>query len=146
MLEEQQLAHALCKWSVDENLTPYLVRALCEWCADKELTPYLAVKVTDETRVPMAYVNNGEIVFNLSARTTHQLTINNDWIMFAARFGGVSQEVAVPFSAVTAIFAKETGHGLFFSARPSDASAEKKDAPPEKKDSSSRSSHLRLVR
>ncbi|MDR0250760.1 MAG: ClpXP protease specificity-enhancing factor [Burkholderiales bacterium] len=134
----------------EASAKPYLVRALCEWCADKNLTPYLVVKVNDDTRVPMAYVNNGEIVFNLSTRTTHQLTIDNDWILFSARFGGVPQDVAIPFSAVTAIFAKETGYGLFFNATTSDETTDS-DAPfalsKEKKNSaqSLRSSHLKLV-
>jgi stringent starvation protein B len=138
----------------EASAKPYLVRALCEWCADKDLTPYLVVKVNDETRVPMAYVNNGEIVFNLSARTAHQLTIDNDWILFSARFGGVSQDVAIPFSAVAAIFAKETGYGLFFNAATSGEMAgggappDSPALPKEKKDNAppARSSHLKLVK
>ncbi|MDR0250667.1 MAG: ClpXP protease specificity-enhancing factor [Burkholderiales bacterium] len=135
----------------EASAKPYLVRALCEWCADKDLTPYLVVKVNDETRVPIAYVNNGEIVFNLSARTTHQLTINNDWVLFSARFGGVSQNVAIPFSAVAAIFAKETGYGLFFgAAAPGETTSgnEPPVTPKEKKDNASttHSSHLKLVK
>ncbi|MCL2307643.1 MAG: ClpXP protease specificity-enhancing factor [Proteobacteria bacterium] len=136
----------------EASAKPYLVRALCEWCADKDLTPYLVVKVNDDTRVPMAYVNNGEIIFNLSARTTHQLTINNDWIMFSARFGGVPQDVAIPFSAVAAIFAKETNYGLFFEVPPPTETADDNTPPasPEevKKDHAPppRSSHLKLVK
>ncbi|MDR0771066.1 MAG: ClpXP protease specificity-enhancing factor [Burkholderiales bacterium] len=133
----------------EASAKPYLVRALCEWCVEKDLTPYLVVRVNDDTRVPAAYVNNGEIVFNLSTRTTHQLTIDNDWILFSARFGGVPQDVAIPFSAVAAIFAKETGYGLFFnepgSGQTADgeapaASPEKKNTPP------TRPSHLKLVK
>jgi stringent starvation protein B len=133
----------------EDSAKPYLVRALCEWCADKDLTPYLVVKVNDDTRVPMTRVSNGEIVFNLSARTTHQLTIDNDWILFSARFDGVPQDVAIPFSAVAAIFAKETGYGLFFNTKTpgetadgeaSSASPDENNAPPP------RSSHLKLVK
>ncbi|MDR2017192.1 MAG: ClpXP protease specificity-enhancing factor [Burkholderiales bacterium] len=135
----------------ESSAKPYLVRALCEWCAEKDLTPYLVVKVNDDTRVPMAYVNNGEIVFNLSARTAHQLTIDNDWIMFSARFDGVSQDVAIPFSAVAAIFAKETNYGLFFNAPVSGETAEgdASSASPERnkdKTPPARSPHLKLVK
>ena len=97
---------------------PYLIRALYEWCGDAGYTPFLAVKVDGHTKVPMAFVKNGEIVLNLSPSATHKLTMDNNWILFNARFGGVSHEVAVPMAAVTGIFAKETGYGLAFKAGP----------------------------
>ena len=134
----------------EASAKPYLVRAFCEWCADKDLTPYLVVKVNDDTRVPMEYVNNGEILFNLSQRTTHQLTMDNDWILFSARFGGVSRDVAIPFSAVASIYAKEAEYGLFFKATPSDETAggDAPSASEKKKDNAPtpRPSHLKLVK
>ena len=103
----------------EQSAKPYLVRAICEWCADNGLTPYLAVKVNAQTRVPVAFVKNGEIVLNISTTATRKLTIDNEWIQFAARFNGVSQEVSVPMNAVSGIFAKETGYGFAFTvARP----------------------------
>ncbi len=93
---------------------PYLIRAIYEWCADHGLTPYLAVRVDDRTRVPMAYVKDGEIVLNLSADAVHHLQMGNDNITFGARFGGVPHEIVVPLAAVIGIFAKETGEGLMF--------------------------------
>jgi stringent starvation protein B len=98
----------------EQSAKPYLVRAICEWCADNGLTPYLAVKVDSRTRVPAAFVKNGEIVLNVSAAATRRLTIDNDWVQFNARFAGVSQEVSVPMNAVSGIFAKETGYGFAF--------------------------------
>ena len=98
----------------EQSAKPYLVRAICEWCADNGLTPYLAVKVSPQTRVPQSFVKNGEIVLNISPSATRKLTIDNEWIQFAARFNGVSQEVAVPMGAVSGIFAKETGYGFAF--------------------------------
>ena len=80
----------------EQSAKPYLVRSICEWCADNSLTPYLAVRVNGETRVPQAYVKNGEIVLNIGHSATRKLTIDNDWIRFTARFNGVSQEVSVP--------------------------------------------------
>jgi stringent starvation protein B len=102
----------------EQSAKPYLIRAICEWCADNALTPYLAVKVNGETRVPMAFVKNGEIVLNVSATATRKLTIDNAWVQFSARFNGNSQEVAVPMAAVTGVFAKETGYGFAFAAVP----------------------------
>ena len=102
----------------EQSAKPYLLRALCEWCADNGLTPYLAVKVDGQTRVPQAFVKNGEIVLNISTAATRRLTIDNQWVQFNARFNGVSQEVAVPMSAVAGIFAKETGYGFAFTVTP----------------------------
>ncbi|MCC6868602.1 MAG: ClpXP protease specificity-enhancing factor [Burkholderiales bacterium] len=100
----------------EQSAKPYLIRAICEWCGDNSLTPFLAVKVDGDTRVPVAYVKNGEIVLNVSTTATRKLTIDNEWIHFTARFNGASQEVAVPIGAVAGIFAKETGYGFAFSA------------------------------
>jgi len=98
----------------EQSAKPYLVRAICEWCADNGLTPYLAVKVNAETRVPTAYVKNGEIVLNIGASATRRLTIDNHGVRFSARFSGALQEVAVPMSAIAGVFAKETGYGFSF--------------------------------
>jgi stringent starvation protein B len=98
----------------EHSAKPYLIRAICEWCADNRLTPYLAVKVNDQTRVPSAYVKNGEIVLNIGAVATRRLTVDNERVQFTARFNGVSQEVSVPMAAVSGIFAKETGYGFAF--------------------------------
>ncbi len=106
----------------EQSAKPYLIRAICEWCGDNSLTPYLAVKVNDQTRVPVAFVKNGEIVLNVSPSATRKLTIDNEWIQFSARFNGASQEVSVPMSAVSGVFAKETGYGFAFTL-PSDAVA-----------------------
>lgn len=93
---------------------PYMVRAIHEWCVDNNLTPHLLVVVDSQTRVPMAYVKEGEIVLNLSYGATKDLHIDNESIIFSARFGGVSQNLYVPLHAVKGIFARESGQGLFF--------------------------------
>ena len=93
---------------------PYLIRAIYEWCADAGYTPYIGVKVDQNTRVPIEYVKNGEIVLSVSLQATRNLTIGNDMIQFSARFNGVSREIAVPIYAVASIFARETGRGMFF--------------------------------
>ena len=108
---------------ISKATKPYLVRAIWEWCADNGYTPYLAVQVDENTRVPMEFVKNGEIILNISADATHKLTLGNDLIQFAARFGGVSRECSVPMSAVRGIFARENGEGMFFQVQPPEASA-----------------------
>jgi stringent starvation protein B len=100
--------------SQDISTKPYLIRAIYEWCSDSGLTPYLAVAVDQNCQVPMEFVKDGEIVLNIGGGATPNLTINNDWISFNARFGGVAREILVPVGAVIGIYAKENGQGLFF--------------------------------
>ena len=112
----------------EQSAKPYLVRALYEWCVEQGYTPYLAVRVNALTRVPTAFVKNGEIVLNVGPLATHKLTMDNEWTLFNARFNGTSQEVAVPFSAVIGIFAKETGYGMGFQPALDAAGSEATDA------------------
>ena len=100
---------------------PYLIRAIYDWCSDSGYTPYLSVKVDDQTRVPPEFVNNGEIILNISDDAAYHLTLGNDLIQFSARFNGVSREIAVPVKAVQGIFAKEISQGILF---PPDESVE----------------------
>jgi len=93
---------------------PYLIRALYQWCADAGYTPQLLVAVDNHTRVPQAFVKDGQIVMNISAGATRNLKLDNDWIQFSARFGGISHEISIPVDRVAAIFARENGQGLHF--------------------------------
>lgn len=93
---------------------PYMIRAIHEWCVDNRLTPHLLVAVNAQTRVPMAYVKDGEIVLNVNYSATKDLHIDNEAIVFSARFGGVSQNLYIPVGAVKGVFARENGQGMFF--------------------------------
>ena len=98
---------------------PYLIRALHQWCTDFGFTPFMAVFVDSSVEVPMEFVKKDEIVLNLSLEACHQLNLDNDWISFQARFGGVPRKIMVPVSHVLAIYARENGQGMSF---PFDAS------------------------
>jgi len=93
---------------------PYLIRALHEWCTDNGLTPHLLVVVDAQTRVPMAYVKDGEIVLNVNYSATKDLQIGNDAITFSARFNGAANNLYIPMAAVRGLFARENGQGMFF--------------------------------
>lgn len=93
---------------------PYLLRALYEWCTDSGFTPYIVVIVDSSTKVPMEFVKNGEIVLNISFSATAQLKMDNNFVQFRARFGGVSREIEVPIENITAIYARENGQGMTF--------------------------------
>ena len=92
---------------------PYLLRALNEWIADNGMTPYLLVDATQAgVQVPASAVKEGKVVLNIAERAVVRLMIDNDAVSFTARFGGVSQPVYVPISAVLAIYSRETGQGM----------------------------------
>jgi len=103
---------------------PYMIRAMHEWCVDNGLTPHLLVALDALTRVPMAYVKDGEIVLNLNYSATKNLLIGNDAITFSARFGGKASDLYVPLHAVRGIFARENGQGMFFQPETEEANYE----------------------
>ena len=94
---------------------PYMVRAIYQWIEDNALTPYLMVDATAENvQVPTEHVQDGRIVLNIASRATGNMSMENDYIHFSARFGGVSQDIWVPLTAVMGIYAKENSQGMFF--------------------------------
>ena len=116
---------------------PYLLRAIYEWCVDSGYTPYISVVVGPQTRVPVEYVRDGEIVLNIGPLATSRLSMGNDFIECTARFSGVARELSVPVSAVAAIYARENGHGMSFeverataSGEPGGEASEARPAPP----------------
>ena len=100
---------------------PYLIRALHQWCTDFGFTPFIAVFVDASVEVPMEFVKNDEIVLNLSLEACHQLALENDWISFQARFGGIPRKIMVPVTHVLAIYARENGQGMSFPFDPAQA-------------------------
>ena len=92
---------------------PYLLRALTEWINDNGMTPHILVDAgVPGVRVPPGTVREGKVVLNIADRAVVGLHMDNEWIGFTARFGGVSQKVDVPVGAVLAVYARETaGHG-----------------------------------
>jgi stringent starvation protein B len=136
----------------DPSTKPYLIRAIYEWCVDQSYTPYIAVQVDSQTKVPMEFVKDGQIILNVSYTATRHLKIDNDFIHFSARFSGVSRELEIPISAVMGVFAKESGQGMFFQmpagepqAAPSEPAAEGAgEGPPS--DKPPRGSHLKVVK
>jgi stringent starvation protein B len=86
-----------------------------EWMLDNGFTPHLVVDAKrDGVHVPEAHVKDGKIVLNVSPTATRSLQLGNDAVTFEARFGGVSQQLVIPVSAVLGIYARETGQGMIF--------------------------------
>ncbi|AKH68880.1 stringent starvation protein B [Spongiibacter sp. IMCC21906] len=122
---------------------PYMVRAIYEWVADNNCTPYILVNAEMEgVQVPQQYIQDGQIILNISSSAVVGLDIGNDELSFNGRFGGVPQSVHVPLAAVLGIYARENGQGMLFDAdepqppmppSPSSSDSNKNDARPKLK-------------
>ena len=94
---------------------PYLIRAIYDWIVDNELTPYILVNAEyPGVQVPQEHVNDGRIVLNISPKACRGLHLENDRIVFTARFSGQSVQIFLVPMAVLAIYAKENGRGMEF--------------------------------
>jgi stringent starvation protein B len=81
---------------------------------EEGFTPHIAVWVNAYTQVPRQYVQEEQIVLNISPTACQGLNIDNDWLRFSARFGGKVEEVFVPIGHVLSFFARENGEGMGF--------------------------------
>lgn len=125
---------------------PYLIRALYEWIVDNEMTPYIVVDASMEGLVvPTQYVQDGQIVLNISPRAVEKLELTNTHIAFSARFGGAALNVWVPPKAVLAIYARENGEGMMFREGGGDEGGPP-PAPDAPSGPASRKPRLRVVR
>ena len=125
---------------------PYLIRALHQWCSDNGFAPFMAVFVDSTVEVPMEFVKNDEIVLNLSIEACHQLQIENDYISFQARFGGVPRKILVPITHVLAIYARENGQGMSFPFDTSSIEEQIPEKPEPSETKSAKQSFLKLVK
>ncbi|WP_092389827.1 ClpXP protease specificity-enhancing factor [Halopseudomonas salegens] len=109
---------------------PYMLRALYEWILDNDCTPYVLVNAAHpDTVVPEGFVEDNQIVLNLSPSAIRALEMDNDKLCFDGRFGGVAQQVWIPIGAVMAIYARENGQGMVFELEPASPPPED-DTPP----------------
>ncbi|CUA86877.1 ClpXP protease specificity-enhancing factor [Pseudidiomarina woesei] len=98
---------------------PYLVRAVYEWILDNQLTPHLVVDADyPGCQVPWQFVQDGQIILNISPTAVTNFVIDNHSIQFNARFSGSPHRVIVPMGAAMALYARENGAGSMFDAEP----------------------------
>ncbi len=102
---------------------PYLIRAYYDWIVDNDKSPYLLVDAeAPGVQVPQEHVSEGRIVLNISPKACRGLHLENDKILFTARFSGQATQIFLNPAAVIAIYAKENGMGWTF--------AEENNSPP----------------
>jgi stringent starvation protein B len=98
---------------------PYFLRAVFDWLLDNGCTPFLAVNADfPAVEVPAEFIEDGQITLNISPSAVANFHMDNEFIMFNARFSGVSRSITVPIGAVLGIFAKENGQGMAFPDEP----------------------------
>ena len=132
---------------------PYLLRAFYEWIVDNNCTPYLVVDATvSAVKVPMQFVQNGQIVLNTAPSAVGNLQLGNDAVTFNARFGGQPFALYIPVNAVLAIYARENGAGTVFTLEEEEDEAEifsnefDDDSPEPEPPKPKKASHLKVVK
>jgi stringent starvation protein B len=137
---------------------PYLLRAFFDWIVDNECTPHLVVNADyPAVQVPTQFVQDGQIVLNISPSAVTAFSLDNEQLSFNARFGGQPMQVYVPLGAVLAIYARENGEGTVFTQEAfDDAESEETIEPlgrdetvapePVEKPEKKKGSHLRVIK
>ncbi|GAB58859.1 ClpXP protease specificity-enhancing factor [Rheinheimera nanhaiensis] len=132
---------------------PYLLRAFYDWIVDNNCTPYLVVDATVHgVKVPMQFVQNGQIVLNTAPTAVGNLQLGNDAVTFSARFGGQPFALYIPLNAVLAIYARENGAGTVFTLEEDEDDADlidmlpDDDNPDPEPPKPKKASHLKVVK
>lgn len=94
---------------------PYLLRALYEWILDSEEVPNILVDAEiSGVVVPTEYVQDGQIVLNISPTAVRDLSLGNEYVMCSGRFSGRNFEIVLPIESIRAIYCRDSGQGLAF--------------------------------
>ena len=92
---------------------PYLLRALYEWILDSDEVPNILVDTeVAGVIVPTEYVQDGQIVLNISPTAVKDLSLGNDYVMCFGRFSGRNFEIVLPIESIRAIYCRDSGQGL----------------------------------
>lgn len=94
---------------------PYLIRAIYDWILDNHLTPYMLVHADyPNNQLPQHFVQGGRILLNVSPTACRGIVMDNEKILFTARFSGKVEQIFFAPGSVLAIYAKENGRGMEF--------------------------------
>ena len=94
---------------------PYLLRALYDWIVDSGETPNILVDAEMHgVVVPQEYVQDGQIVLNISPQAVRNLNLGDEYVMCEGRFSGRSMELVLPIISIRAIYCRDSGQGLAF--------------------------------
>ena len=94
---------------------PYLFRAIYDWILDNDMTPYVVIATDDvEIDVPEQYIQNGQVILNVSPTAVAKFSISAKSLTFGARFNGVAHHIECPIQNVLAVYSNENGRGIAF--------------------------------
>jgi len=94
---------------------PYILRAFYEWIVDSACTPIIVLDAhCPGCQVPKEFIEDGEVVLNISPSAVRDLKLGNERVEFRASFSGVVYVIVAPVKAVLAVYAEENDEGIFF--------------------------------
>lgn len=94
---------------------PYLLNALYSWIVDSACTPHILVNAEMEgVKVPASFVQDGQIILNISPSAVQNFHMDAEGVSFSARFGGTPHQIFAPIAAILGIYARENGQGMVF--------------------------------
>jgi len=106
------------------------LRAVRDWTLDSGFTPQLLVDAGFEgVQVPASHIQDGRIILNIHPDALGFFDLTSDRLRMSARFDGQKQDLEIPYPAIQAIYARETGKGLVFQ----DAEMDQPPEPPKSK-------------
>ncbi|MFQ5756157.1 MAG: ClpXP protease specificity-enhancing factor [Acidiferrobacterales bacterium] len=128
-------------------IKPFLIRAIRDWAVENGFTPHVVVDASaSAVDVPKEFVKNSRILLNIHPRAVHDFDLQEDWLVFSARFGGKARALVIPIAAIRAIYARENGQGVAF---PEDSGAGEDDqanSPTGTDDPPKKGPHLKVVK
>ena len=126
-----------------------MIRAIYEWIVDNQTTPYLLVNATYDVDLPADIIDeDGQVALDIGDQCARDLNFGNDHIEFKGYFGGVVRLLQIPVSAVTAVYASESGEGMMFDDEEVDnklVESSNDNSKPGKNTKKKKPSHLKLV-
>lgn len=94
---------------------PYMIRAIYDWILENHCTPYMLVYADyPANQLPQHFVQDGKILLNVSPNACRGIVMDNDKIIFTARFSGKVEQIVFAPGSVLAVYAKENGRGMEF--------------------------------
>ncbi len=86
-------------------MKPYLINAVLDYCRDTGMSPYVMVAVDHACQVPMEYVRDDRIVFDVTDEAVNRLVVTDEALSFQARFGESNDifDVYVPLNRIIAV-------------------------------------------
>lgn len=94
---------------------PYMIRAIYDWILDNHMTPYMLVQADyPHNQLPQYFVQDGKILLNVSPAACRGIVMDNEKIIFTARFSGKVEQIVFAPGSVLAVYAKENGRGMEF--------------------------------